>query len=363
MIMSAKVYRFAGSHYEVGLQQGKSMRESIHEGLHAILASELIRGSKPKLVPTSLYYSMAKRRANNTLREDIFKYHPKQAQRMQGIADGAGVDLPTILFTQMLEMLIGCTTVAFSPDRTSTSETILAKNFDYLTFLAPYNFACETKPTDGYQTLGFKMASLPGMYDGMNEHGLAITYNLARSTDKPEFFVPTGIVLQEMLETCATVDEGVRMIAQSKRGGHDGLITLADPSGNIKTVELSCHHAVVRETTNGQVINTNNYQTAEMRRREIPIESGDLPGFQTSLARIDRVMEVLKDKPLVDEGAICSVLRDHGREGVPSVYTICKHGEPGCTHRSMIFYPNRKTIKMLFGNPCQQGEYQEMSFV
>jgi len=282
---------------------------------------------------------------------------------MQGIADGAGVDLPSILFTQMLEMLIGCTTVAFSQDRTYTSETIMAKNFDYVSFLAPYNFACETKPTDGYRTLGFKMASLPGMYDGMNERGLAITYNLARSTDKPEFFVPTGIMLQEMLETCVTVDKGVKMIEQSRRGGHDGLITLADPSGDIKTVELSSHHATVRETTDGQVINTNNYQTAEMQGHEVPLDSGGLPGFRSSSGRVDRATEILKDKPLVDEGAIYSVLRDHGREGVPSVYTICKHGEPACTHRSMIFYPDRKTIKFLFGNPCRQGKHQEIGFI
>jgi predicted choloylglycine hydrolase len=361
--MTVKIYRFTGNHYEVGLQQGKAMRESIQAGLDAILASEFMKSSKPKLIPMSVYYPMAKRRANKMLRTDILKYYPKQAQRIQGIADGASVDLPTILFTQMLEVLVGCTTMAFSPDRTSTSETIMAKNFDYLTFLAPYNFVCETKLTDGYRTLGFKMASLPGMYDGMNEHGLTITYNLARSTDKPEFFVPTGIVLQEMLETCKSVDEGVRMIVRSKRGGHDGLITLADSSGEIRTVELSCHNSVVRETANGQVINTNNYQTAEMQVREIPLDSGDLPGFQSSLRRIERAKEILKDKPLVDEEAICSVLRDHGREGVPSAYTICKHGEPGCTHRSMIFHPDRKTIKMLFGNPCLQREYQEIGFV
>ncbi len=359
--MSPKVYRFAGSHYEVGLQQGRSLRESMSRGLRAILASELIKSSKPRLVPMSLYYSLAKRRANHMLREDIFKYHPKQAERMQGIADGSGFDLSTILFSQMLEILIGCTTLAFSPDKTSTSETIMAKNFDYPSFLAPYNFVCETKLNDGYRTLGFKMASLPGMYDGMNELGLAFTANIARSTDKPEFFVPNGIILQEMLETCATVDEGVEMIMKSKRGGHDGLITLADPSGDTKTVEHSSQCAVVRETPKGVVINTNNYQTAEMQRREVPLESGDLPGWQTSRARIDRAFEIMNDKPVVDEGVICSVLRDHGREGVPSVYTICKHGEPACTHRSMIFYPNKKKIKMLFGNPCQ-NDYQEIGF-
>jgi predicted choloylglycine hydrolase len=301
-------------------------------------------------MPMPLYYFMAKRRADNRLRKDIFKYQPKQAQRMQGIADGASVDLPTILFTQMLEVLIGCTTVAFSQDRTSTSETIMAKNFDYVSFLAPYNFTCETKPTDGYRTLGFKMASLPGMYDGMNEYGLAVTYNLTRSTDKPEFFVPTGIMLQEMLETCVTVDEGVRMIKQSKRGGHDGLITLIDPSGNIKTVELSSHFAVVRETTNGQVINTNNYQTAEMQGHEVPLETE--PSWLDASSRLERAGKMLNDVAFVDENAIKEVLRDHGKDGVPGK-TICRHTETFCTHRSMIFYPGRKIIKVLFGYPSR----------
>ena len=334
------------------------MQEKILEGTSVLLASEPVKKNKPKLLPMSLFYSMAKRRADNMLRGDIFKYYPKQAQRMQGIADGAGVGLPSILFMQMMEMLFGCTALAFSRDRTSTSETILAKNFDYFSFLAPYNFACETKPAEGYKTLGFKMCSLPGIFDGMNECGLAVTYNLARSTDKPEFFVPTSIMLQEMLETCATVDDAVRMITQSKRGGHDCLITLAEPSGNIKAIELSSHFATVREMTNGQVINTNNYQTAEMQGREVPLDTA--PSYSNSPIRLDRASGLLKDAVLVDEKAICAVLRDHGQEGVPGK-TICRHAEFGCTQRSMIFYPGGKTIKVLFGNPCQ-GEYQEIGF-
>ena len=358
--MSIKVLRFAGSHYEVGLQQGKAMRQSIHEGIEAILASALMKNAKPKLVPMQLYYLMAKRRADSMLREDIFKYQPKQAQRMQGIADGAEVDLQTILFTQMLEVLIGCTTIAFSQNRTSISEAIMAKNFDYVSFLAPYNFTCETKPIDGYRTLGFKMASLPGMYDGMNEHGLAVTYNLARSTDKPEFFVPTGILLQEMLETCATVDEGARMIAQSKRGGHDGLITLVEPSGNIKTVEMSSHFAVIREASKGQVINTNNYQTFEMQAHEVPLETP--PDWLCSKDRIERASEILNSAALVDENMIRQLLHDHGKDNVPGK-TICRHTEANCTNRSMIFFPESRTIKVLFGNPCQASEYQEIGFL
>ena len=278
---------------------------------------------------------------------------------MQGIADGAGVDLPTILFTQMLEVLIGCTAVAFSQDRTTTSETIMAKNFDYVPFLATFNFVCETRPTEGYRTLGFKMAPLPGMYDGMNEYGLAVAYNLTRSTDKPDVFVPTGILLQEMLETCSNVNEAANMITQSKRGGHDCLVTLADSTGNMKSIELSSHFSNVREATGGQVTNTNNYQTTEMQEHEVPLEKA--PSWQDSKDRLNRANDILNDVKLVDENVIREVLCDHGRERVPG-NTICRHGEMSCTHRSMIFYPEKRIIKALFGNPCQRGEYQEITF-
>ena len=134
---------------------------------------------------------------------------------------------------------------------------------------------------------------------------------------------------------------------------------MIDPSGNIKTVELSSHFVVVREPTNGQVINTNHYQTAEMQGHEVPLEIP--PDWSDSRDRIARASEVLNGIALVDENAIKHVLSDHGKDGVPGK-TICRHTETGCTHRSMIFYPGRKTIKVLFGYPCQQVEYQEIGF-
>jgi hypothetical protein len=134
---------------------------------------------------------------------------------------------------------------------------------------------------------------------------------------------------------------------------------MTDPSGNIKTVEMSSHFAVVREATNGQVINTNNYQTTEMQGYEVPLETA--PGWSNSRDRLDRASEMLSGMAVVDENTIRTILRDHGKDGVPG-QTICRHTETGCTHRSMIFYPGRKTIKVLFGYPCQQGEYQEIGF-
>jgi hypothetical protein len=182
-----------------------------------------------------------------------------------------------------------------------------------------------------------------------------MTYNLARSLDKPECNVPTSVILQEMLETCKNTQEGVDFLGKAKTGGHDGIITLADASGKIRVVEFSRQHVMVREPENGIVINTNHYQTPEMKSIEIT------PVYPNSPPRLERARDLLKNKVNIDEKLIRAVLRDHGTENVPSIMTVCVHGEEFGTTRSMIMYPNRRLMKVLFGHPCK-NVYQEIRF-
>lgn len=370
---------FSGTHYEIGVQQGQAVRELVHEALEQIPDFEGVKLMKPKLLPTFVFLAIAKHRANKLLRNDIFEFYPKQAQRLRGIAEGAVIDIPTILFMQSIELLKptesdyhlqACTSLGFSPKRTTTAETIIAKNFDYYNQFAPYHLTCQTRPTERYETLGCTMAPLPGMLDGMNEHGLTVTYNLAYTTDKPRCFAPLSIALQEMLETCRNTDEAVRYITQAKQGGHDALLMLADAEGNIKTVEITSNHSATREPIDSQIINTNHYHIAEMQQHEIPhnavyfARAKGLPGIrvhESSENRLERAEKLLKSKRKMDENKIVTVLRDHGDENRPSMLTICRHNIYASTLRSMIFYPNRKTIKVLYGNPCQ-NEYDEFTF-
>jgi predicted choloylglycine hydrolase len=370
---------FSGSHYETGVQQGRFVSGLVRKALEQIPHFETIKLIKPRLLPTSLFLTLAKRRAAKLLTNDIFENYPKQAERLKGIAEGAGIDMPTALLLQSMEMLTGkpsfrieaCTSLGFSPQRTSTKETIVAKNFDYPNDFAPYHLTCETKPKEGYRTLGCKMGPQPGILDGMNEHGLAVTYNLAYTIETPTSFVPLSIVLQEMLETCKITDEAVKFVAQAKRGGHEALLILVDAEGNLKAVEITSNHAATRDMTNEQIINTNHYLTSEMQQYEIPhntVYSGkvakEMLGIrvhESSEQRLKRAQELLKGKTKIDENKITAILRDHGKDDKPSMFTICRHAQYASTLRSVIFYPNRKTIKVLYGNPCQ-NEYTEFGF-
>jgi len=361
--MSIKSSIFSGTDYEIGFQQGQGNREAIQEVIEAVFNLKQITESKPKWLPKSLFVMLAKRRADKMLRKDLLNLYPKQAERIRGIAEGATVDVSSLLFIQMLEMVLcSCTSIGFLPKATSTGETILAKNFDYMNFTEPYSLVCETQPSNGYKTLCCRMVPLSGALDGMNEHGLAMTYNLARSVDEPECNVPTSVILQEMLETCKNTQEATVFLTKAKTGGHDGIITLADVTDEIKTVELSCRHLKVREPESDVVINTNHYQTPEMKSIEIPsVKSQKVQGYRTSPIRLERVRELLRNNRNIDEKLIKTVLRDHGPENIPSARTICVHGEVGSTTRSMIMYPKRRLIKVLFGYPCK-NEYQEIKF-
>ena len=375
-----KLQNYSGSHYEIGVQQGKAIRELVDDALKRLLNLKFVKQMKPRLLPSFLFLTIAKRKTEKLLKNDIFQQYPKQAERLKGIADGAGVSISTILFFQSLELLFTlkessyqiqeCTAIGFSPKRTKSGETIIAKNFDYLNEIAPYHLTCQTKPDDRYQTLGCTLASFPGVIDGMNEHGLTVTCNSAYTIDEPKNFTPISIVLQEMLETCKNTDEAVKFLTHAKRAANS-LLTLGDSDGNIKGVEISSNHCSIRDMKDNLMINTNHYHTEEMKKYEVSnnavftaeiLES--LQGIrvhESSEQRLKRIGELLKNKDKIDENDAIAILSDHGEDNKPSMFTICSHSEFTSTLRSTIFYPNRETIKVLYGFPCQ-NEYTKFKF-
>lgn len=377
-----KIEDFSGSHYEIGVLQGEAIRGLTSQMMQMLPSLDDFKRAKPRLIPTSLFIAMAKRRAEDLLRDDILRFYPRQEERMRGISEGCGVDLPMLMLLQSMEMLIGriteaqyrleaCTSLGFEAERTTSGEPIVAKNFDYLNELAPFHLACRTRPSGRFGTMGCTMAPLPGVLDGMNEHGLTVTYNLAFTTDEPDVHAPLSMALQEMLETCKDTQEAVDFITKAKQGGHDALLMIADAEGEFRAVELSPNHSSTREPSGGLIINTNHYHTEEMRRREIPHNAfwtGDVPEalmgtriHESSERRLMRAEELLEGVGKIDEEGIKGVLRDHGSDGEPSDLTICKHGEISSSLRSMIFYPRLKKMKLLYGYPCQ-NEYEEFTF-
>ncbi|RLG49531.1 MAG: hypothetical protein DRN96_09435 [Thermoproteota archaeon] len=68
---------------------------------------------------------------------------------------------------------------------------------------------------------------LAGAVDGMNEDGLVVTYNYGYGQDKPRYMAPVTSLVQTVLFKASTVDEALKIIRDSKRGG-SAILMVAD---------------------------------------------------------------------------------------------------------------------------------------
>jgi hypothetical protein len=364
----------------MGVQQGQATSEMLRKGLNTLPFFDSVKLFKPRLIPTRLFLWLAKRQAVKLMEKDLPRFYPRQVERTRGISEGGEVDMPTLLFLQSMELLLapsessftvpGCTSLAIGPEQTENGEIIMIKNFDYPNDFSQYNLTCISQPTGRYKTMGCTKIVLPGMLDGMNEHGLTVTYNYAYTTETPAYSAPISVVLQEMLETCRNTDEAVEFIIKSKRAG-GALLTIGDSGGNITGLEISPNHAAIRPMVGGPIINVNHFQMDEMGEWEIPrdaVFSSSTPRefrglrvHESSEKRLKRTEKRLGDNKAVGEELLADIMQDHDEKDEPSNLTICQHGDFISTTRSIILYPKRKRIKVLYGNPCQ-NEYTEHEF-
>ncbi len=361
---------FKGSPREIGLQQGRYYRDLIREAPARVTKAATFRAAKPRYLPTPLFYILAKRRASKLLRDDVYRYYPERAEQLEGVAEGAGIDHSTALFFMYLELagvgetrfsVDSCTAVGFQREATECGETVMVKNMDFYNDYAFMLTARKTVPDDGYAVFGNTAASYPGMVDGMNEHGLSVIYNFASTTEKLTCYTPLSLAIQETLQSCKTTEEAVEHITQAKRGA-DALLMIGDAEGTLRTVETSSTESAVREPQGPVLVNTNHYHTEEMKRIEVPQDavypddaSPDLRGtpvFLSSKTRWDRANELLALGGRFSEERIHGIMSDHGADAEPSRLTICRHDELASTLYTLVYYPERRSIKALYGNPC-----------
>ncbi|MDY6796164.1 MAG: C45 family peptidase [Actinomycetota bacterium] len=359
-----------GDHYEMGYQQGLQMREAIYHYHNALMDFEAFKLEKPAVMPTRLYLTMAARRAAREMWEYISENCPLQRMRMEGMAKGASTDEVVLYLFLAVELMMNasnyrlgaCTAAAVRGERSARGEPMIIKNFDYPEFLQPYYATRRCRSAETNSTLDVTMAPLAGCHDGMNEHGLCISYNYAYGTDMPKANIPVSLLVQEALERCSSTSEAVEFLRQGKRS-EGALLLLADASGDMATVELSPNFSGVREPGDDLLINSNHYKCREMTAYDIPRNAyytkdnvRALRGIrvhESSELRYNRAEQLLSEMDLITMKDLLTVFCDHGESGRGNDNTICRHGPYFSTTCSLIMLPASKRLLVTYGHPCE----------
>ncbi len=364
-----RLFDLSGDHYEMGYQQGLQMREAIQDLFGNLQQIEAFRAEKSFFMPGRLYLTLETRRAVSEMLEDVTEHCGPQKVRMEGIAKGAGVDESLLFLTLASELAMphanyrlgACTAAAIAAERSALDEIMVIKNYDWPEFFQPYYVTRCCQSTETNSTLDVTMAAMAGCHDGINEHGLCISYNHAYGTDMAKANIPISLLVQQALETCSTTSEAADFLCAAKRSGGANLL-VADASGEAVTVELSSNFSGVRGPGKGLLINTNHYKCREMTSYDIPRNAyytnknvKALRGVrvqESSELRYGRAEQLLSDIETITMKDLLNIFSDHGESGRGDDNTICRHGAYFTTTCSIIMLPKSKRLLVTYGHPC-----------
>ncbi|MBI4347447.1 MAG: hypothetical protein HY553_11370 [Elusimicrobia bacterium] len=373
-----------GSPWELGFVQGKALAGRIHATRGDLSKLELFRLRQPWFLPFSAYRVVAERKARGLLELPLRREHPRGAERLSGIAAGAGLRLDSVLLLNAFESFMSaarerctlpspaaCSAIALRGARTATGEPVLTRLFDYIPVAQPYFLVRETRPEGRLRSLDFTVAPLAGAIDGINEKGLAITYNYAYTQDEAKPTGPISLAISEALERCATVEEAARVIGDKPRWG-GGLLMLADADGDIASLELSSTASRLRRPAEGGdwVWHTNAFHTTEMRAVELP------PGavfdrrapralrgrrvHDSAERRGARLAELFAGDDRLSADEIVSRLADHGDDDKPADTTVCVHGSFWHTTAVLQYFPRSRRMRASFTTACR-ASFRELA--
>lgn len=374
----------SGSPWELGFAQGRALADRIRATRRDLSKLELFRLSQPWWLPYGVYRGLAERRARRLLERPLRRDHPRAAERLSGIASGAGLKLDTLILLNAFESFMSaakerctlpspaaCSAVALRGSRTQGGEPVITRLFDYVTVAQPYFALRETRPDGRWRSLDFTVAPLAGAIDGINERGLAVTYNYAYTQDEGRPTGPISLAIAEALERCESVSEAASLIAAKRRWG-GGILMLADASGDIASLELSSTASRLRRPSGGQdaLWHTNAFHTTAMRGVELP------PGavfdqrapralrgrrvHDSAERRGARIAELFADDARLSPEEIVSRLADHGPEGKPADTTVCVHGSFWHTTAVLQYFPRSRRMRASFTTACK-ASFRELS--
>jgi hypothetical protein len=251
--------------------------------------------------------------------------------------------------------MVGCTSFALWNGRTADSSLMVGRNFDFHAGerFAENKIVCFIRPDSGYRFTTVGWADMCGVLSGMNEKGLTVTINAAKSDIPVTSAMPVSLLAREILQYAATVDEAYAIAAKRNTFVSESFLIGSCTDNRASTIEKTPEKQGLYAPAGNQIICTNHFQSDTFANDATNLENireSDSP------YRLARAGELLAVGPVFDENGIAAVLRDtRGLGGKIIGYGNEKAINQLIAHHTVIFKPAEQKF-WVSTHPCQLGE-------
>ena len=253
-------------------------------------------------------------------------------------------------------MLVGCSSFACWGENSADSSLIIGRNFDFYMGddFAHNKLVSFYQPENGYRFASVGWAGMTGVLSGMNETGLTVTINAAKSDLPAASATPISILTREILQYASTIEEAYAIARKRKTFVSESILVGSAKDGRAAIIEKSPEKIALFTGNGQQIICTNHYQSETFghdKRNLENIETSDSP------YRFARLQELLKENAPIDAPKAASILRNRKGVGEAELGLANEMAiNQFIAHHSVIFQPEKKRMWVSTA-PWQCGKY------
>ncbi len=253
--------------------------------------------------------------------------------------------------------LVGCTSFAVWGDKTPDGELIIARNFD---FYAGDEFAKEKQisfvnPDKGYKYVSVSWPGMIGVVSGMNEKGITVTINAAKSDIPMVAKTPISFVSKEIVQYASNIEEAIEIAKKREVFVSESILVGSGFDNKAVVIELSPENFGVFDVENStEIICANHFQS------DVYLDDqNNLKAISESHSqyRFDKMEELLSESEKITPEKAVSILRNKkGLDNIELGYGNEKALNQLLAHHGVIFQPLKKLV-WVSSNPYVLGDF------
>ncbi len=253
-------------------------------------------------------------------------------------------------------MLVGCTSFGTWGTASQDSSLIIGRNFD---FYVGDNFAKNkivlfVNPDKGYKFMSITWGGFIGVVSGMNEKGLTVTINAAKSNIPTGSATPVSLVAREILQYAKNISEAVAIAKSRKMFVSESFLVGSAADNKAVIIEKTPKALEVYDPNQSSILCTNHFQSNGLGSSEINKES---LAESASPYRYKRLTQLLQNNGPNTVQKTINILRDtRGVDGADIGLGNEKAVNQLIAHHSVVFQP--KQLKVWVSTaPWQLGQF------